>query len=116
MSARLRAVVLLASEVLVAAYLSLLVYLMTAWMVDDTAAARMTDLDWYAVAAKRLGVSISISAMFAWSAHLVTRRWVVAPLGGSRRHALWAALFLGGCVVLAGVLGAIRFVVDRPFM
>jgi hypothetical protein len=116
MSTRLRAAMLLATEVLAAAYLSLLVYLLATWMVDDTAAARMTDLDWYSVTAKRLGVLMLVGFAFGWGVHEVNRRWVVPPFGGSRRHAVWAALMLGAWVVLAGVLGAIRFVVDRPFM
>lgn len=103
-------------EVLVTAYVSLLAYLLCTWMVDDTASARMTDLDWYWVAGKRFGITTLVAASLAWGAHQVTRRWVVARFGGSRRHALWLALTLGACVVLAGALGAIRFVIDRPFM
>ena len=115
-SRRLGAAILLATEVVVAAYLSLLVYLLSTWMVDDAVAAGMTDVDWYATAAKRLALSIFVGATFAWGVHQVNRRWVVAPVGDSRRHARWAALILGAWVVLAGVLGAIRFVVERPFM
>lgn len=112
----LRAIALLVGEGLVTAYVSLLAYLLCAWMVDDSAAARMTELEWYLVAAKRLGVSTLAAAALAWGVHQVNRRWVVAPFGGSRRHALRVALTVGACVVLAGLLGALRFVIDRPFM
>lgn len=116
MSTRLRAVALLSVQVLVTAYVSLIAYLLCTWMVDDSVAARMTESDWYRVAAMRLSVATLVAASLAWGAHQVTRRWVVAPLGGSRRHALWVALALGACVLLAGALGAIRFVIDKPFM
>lgn len=116
MSTRLRAAVVLAVEVLTAGYVSLLAYVMSTWMVDDTAAARMTELDWYSVAAKRLAFWGVVGVALAWGVHQVNRRWVVAPLGGTRRQSLWAALVLGAGVVLAGALGAIRFVQTKPFM
>ncbi|MGV3520279.1 hypothetical protein [Luteitalea sp.] len=116
MKIHLRSVILLVTELLVVGYVSWVVYLLSTWMVDDAVAARMAPMDWYSTAAKRLGLSLVVGAAVAGAVHDVNRRWVVAPFGGSRRHAVRAALVLGACVVLAGVLGATRFVIVRPFM
>ncbi|HEX6812549.1 MAG TPA: hypothetical protein VF384_13065 [Planctomycetota bacterium] len=104
----------LLAEILVAGYAALIAGLMSIWIVDDSEAFRMSDLDWVVEACRRFGVVLLVSVAFAVVARLAHRRWVVVP--GSPAWLRSVPTLLGGCIALAGAGGATWFVVSKPFM
>jgi hypothetical protein len=106
---------LLIGEVLIAAYLTLVVWLLSVWHVDDFLAAGMAPSDWYVAGASRLGGALIVAALFGGVAYLANRRWVAPCLPGWPRLGTLTAVVLASCVVLAGGAGAIQFVITKPF-
>lgn len=106
---------LLAAETAVAAYLALVAWLLSAWMVDDAVAFQMTEADWWLVGAGRLGQACVVAAGYAGTLYVVNRRWVAPHFRSSRFIALAPAL-LGGVVAAAAVAGAVTFAVKKPYM
>ncbi len=107
------AVLLLAAEAALAMYLFLLAWLLRAWIVDDTAAFRVTPSDCYVEAARRFGVAVLIAVAFGGPAYAVNGRWL---WGSVPRFGRRAAVALAACIALAGAWGAVRFVIDTPYM
>jgi hypothetical protein len=100
-------------ELVATAYLSLLAFLLSGWMVDDSVAFRMTDADWLVAGCLRFIVGLLAAAAFACVTAFVHRRlgW-----GAARGVLPRVPLLLAGCIALASGLGATLFVIDRPFM
>ena len=107
---------ILAAEVSLAAYLTLVVWLLSRWMVDDSLAFRMAPADWYIEGARRFGGGLAVGALFYALAYFANRRWVTPVLGHSARLGTRTAAVLAACIVLAGAAGAIQFVITKPFM
>jgi hypothetical protein len=98
----------------VSAYAALVIWLFAVWFLDDGVAARMTDRDWWIAAAVRGAGALVAAILVATGLYLVN--WVassqlaVLPRPWPRRLALAA----GSLVGLAGLAGAIHFLVTRP--
>ena len=107
---------ILAAEVSLAAYLTLVVWLLSRWMVDDSLAFRMAPADWYIEGARRFGGGLAVGALFYALAYFANRRWVTPFLRHSPRLGARTAAVLAACIVLAGTAGAIQFVITKPFM
>jgi|ERR671912_186803 hypothetical protein len=107
---------IVAAEFASAAYLALLAWLLSAWMVDDSRAFRMAASDWYVEGAWRFGTVVVVGALFGVLTHVINRRWLYPRLGSaSRLGPLWAVL-LAAFVVLSGAAGTALFVATKPFM
>jgi hypothetical protein len=109
------ATVLLIAETGIAAYITFVVWLLFAWMVDDSVAFRMAPTDWYIEAGKRLLVGILLGGIFGTVASLVNRRWLV-PAFPKSLFATHLAFALGFCIGLGALFGSIEFAVTKPFM
>jgi hypothetical protein len=109
------ATVLFLAETGIAVYITVVVWLLSAWMVDDSVAFRMTPTDWYIEAGKRLLVGVLLGGMFGTLAGLVNRRWVVRAFPKSVVVPHLAAV-LGFCIGLGALFGSIEFAVTKPFM
>lgn len=103
------------AETALAAYLAMLAWFWSAWMVDDSVAFRMTAADWYSVAANRALLAIVIAAVFAAVAHTVNRQWLIERRPASTLLPRLAPV-LGASIALAGVAGAVDFAIRKPFM
>jgi hypothetical protein len=107
---------LLIGQVLIAAYLTLVVWLLSVLPVDDFRAAGMAPSDWYVQGASRLGGALIVAGLFGGVAYLANRLWVAPCLPGWQRIGSLTAVALASCIVLAGGAGAIQFVMTKPFM
>ncbi len=103
-------------ELAAAVYLTLMTWLLTGWMMDDSVAFGMTAGHWYFVGAKRLLVALALAAAFGVLCYFANRRWVAPALPSHPEVAKRAALGLGLCSALAGIAAAVQFVISRPFM
>ena len=103
-------------EVGLAAYLSLVVWLLSVWMVDDSQAFRMAPADWYVEGLRRLGPALVVSVVFGGLTYLANRQWVNPSFPGSPRLGARTAVLLAACIALWGTAGAIRFVITKPFL
>ena len=99
---------------LVGGCLALVVGLLSVWMLDDDVAFRMTRADWVVEGARRFGVALLVAMVFGLAAGLAHRRWVVVPTSGVWLR--WLPAGLGGCIALAGAMGAAYFVITKPFV
>ncbi len=114
MDRKLIAVLVLGAEVLGAGYLALIAGLMSAWMMDDDQAFRMTEADWVVEGVRRFGVALIVAVGFAIVAGIAHRRCVVASISPVWMRKVPA--LLGGCIALASAAGATWFVVSKPFI
>jgi hypothetical protein len=109
------AAVVVAINAGVAAYAALVSWLLAVWFLDDGVAARMTDRDWWIAAAVRVAGALVAAMLVATGLYLVN--WMaschlaVLPRPWPRRLALAA----GSVVGMAGLAGAIQFLVTRPW-
>lgn len=108
------AVLVLVAELLTAGYIALVAGLMSAWMVNDSDAFRMCDIDWILTGCLRLAVGSTIAAVFTVVARRYHRRWVVADPSPTWFRAL--PLLLGGGIAAASATGVAWFIMERPFM
>jgi hypothetical protein len=113
---RVAGVVVLLAESAVFVWALFMSFLLTAWMEGDGFAARATELDWWIEAGKRMTVATIGAGIFALVAFFVSRcafRW--AGITSDRLALLTAA---GAFVLLIGaaVVGAVTFVVTKPFI
>lgn len=108
------AVLVLIAEVLTAGYIALIAGLMSAWMVNDSDAFRMRDIDWILAGCLRLSVWWTLAAVFTMVARRSHRRWVVADTSPSWFRGL--PLLLGGGIAAASAAGVAWFIMERPFM
>lgn len=103
------------AETAIAAYLAMSTWLLSVWMVDDSVAFRMSENDWYGVAAQRALIDLVIAAVFAAVAHAVNQKRLI----GRRPGSVWLhrlAPALGAVIALAGLAGAMEFAIRKPFM
>lgn len=108
-------ILILTVEVAVAVYLAFMAWLLSTWMVDDSAAFRMTETDWWLVGARRLGVACIVAIVYAGILFLVNRRWVAPQFQSSRAVAL-APVMLGSTVAAAAAVGVMFFVATKPYV
>jgi membrane glycosyltransferase len=110
------AVLILIAETALATYLALVLWLLSGWMVEDSQASRMASSDWYMEAARRFGAALLVGLVFGASAYFANQRWLTPRLPGWPLLGTRAAVFLASCIVLCGALGAVQFIVTKPFM
>ena len=108
--------VALLAELVVLGYVMLLAFLLTAWMESDGFAAQATEIDWWIESGKRLlvvGGAATVFAIVVWLANNRLFRWL-----GYRnlRLSLWSAIAVFLLVAAAGAIGAVNFVITKPFM
>lgn len=108
-------ILILAAEAAAAAYLTLMAWLLSVWMVDDSVAFQMTEADWWLVGVRRFGVACVVAVGYAGILYLINRRWV-APCFGSTRFIALTPAVLGGAVAAAAAVGAATFVATKPYM
>ena len=116
MSRQTAAALVLVLETALAAYLSIVVWLLSVWMMDDSQAAAMVPLDWYIEALRRLVAAAVIGSVFGGILFLTNRRLAAALFPRSPSLSIGIAWALAACVILAGAVGAVQFVVTKPFM
>jgi hypothetical protein len=98
------------------AYLTLVVWLVTSWMADDGWAARASDADWWTLGGQRAGIGLFVAALAGGALlginHLLARWRLGFPLLRPSQVA-----WLGAApIALASVVGAMNFIVERPYM
>ena len=113
---RIAGVLVLVAESAVFAWALFMSFLLAAWMEGDGFAARATELDWWIEAGKRMTVATIAAGIFSVLAFYISRyafRW--AGITSDRVALLTAA---GAFVLLIGAaaVGAITFVVTKPFI
>ena len=100
-------------EAIVAAWLTLVAFVMSAWMVNDSDAFRMKDTDWVLAGCLRFLFWSSLAAAFGSVVAVTNRR-----LGFGQRSG-WISrlpILLSGLVVVASGVGATIFVIEKPYM
>jgi hypothetical protein len=107
---------ILTAELLLAAYLMLVVWLLSVWMVDDSQAFRMVPSDWYVTGARRLCGGLLVGMAFGGLTFAVNRKWVLPFLSESPWLGTRTTLLVALGIVLSATAGTIQFVITKPFM
>jgi hypothetical protein len=110
------AVLLVGSEVAAASYLGVLIWLFAVWMLDDSTAYPMAPGNWYLEAARRFTMTSLGSVLFGALCYFANRRWATALVPSQPKVAWWIGVALGAGLALVGLVGAVQFVVEKPFM
>jgi hypothetical protein len=99
----------------VGVFLALWTWLFAVWPIDDSRAALMTARDWQ-LAAAFIAADAFVTALLV-SAGLFALNWLAARFAGARlgRWAPGLALAAGAVILLAGVAGAIQFLIQKPW-
>ena len=94
------------------AYVGLMAYLLSGWMIDDDLAFRLSSSGWAWIAARRVA-SWALVGLACGGGVVLANRHIIPR---AKRASLW----LGACAALvimaASVAGAVRFVVEKPFV
>jgi hypothetical protein len=98
------------------AYASLIAWLMSVWMVDDSWAVHASDADWWVAAGKRVALGLIGAAIVGGVLFVFNRALVHWKLASPTARPLRAALLGTTVVAIASIAGAVIFVVERPFM
>jgi hypothetical protein len=104
------------AQVCAVAYVALVTWLMSVWMVSDHWAAHARGIDWWVAGLERLLIGVFIGALVGYSLLVVNRalaHWSLAPAkAGPSRIGLAGA----SVVVLAALIGTVQFIVTHPYM
>lgn len=100
-------------EILAALYLSWIAFLFAFWFVDDGIAFRMTDADWPRVGVERFLQGAAAGVVFGAMVWLVNRLLGFRRQPGFPKCLPWV---LASFFVVASGLGALWFVVERPYI
>ena len=98
-----------------AAYLAVVVWLLSVWSIDDGLAFRLPPGGWYWIGLQRLAFAVVVAvgaAITSYGLDLVLVRCLVPEY---RRTTRYVSIALGGVVALAGFIGCIEFVVRKPY-
>ena len=98
------------------AYLTLIAWLTSTWMVDDGWAARAGDADWWMLAVTRAGLGVLAAAVAGGSLLVLNHGLARWRLGFAGLRPVPVAWMGAGAIGAASVIGAIYFAVERPFM
>ena len=85
-------------------------------MVDDGWAARASDMDWWALAGQRAGLGIFVATLAGGvllGINQLLARW---KLGFPLLRPAQVAWIGAAAIALSSVVGAINFIIERPFM
>ena len=91
-------------------------FALSSWFIDDSEAFRLDTAGWYRIGGQRLLFAVGLailggSIVYVGNRLLLPHLWP-DPQRSPRRLHWW----LGGLILVAGVVGAITFVVTRPYM
>jgi cytochrome c oxidase assembly factor CtaG len=110
------AVALLLAELVAAAYLTLMAYLLSAWFVDDSQAATMTDRDWLVSGLISFVTFVVVALVFAGVVYLAGRL-TLKPEQQRWPLLRWLpSVLLALPIVVASAAGAYEFITTKPFM
>jgi len=109
-------VVLLAVELALAAYASLIAWLFCVWMINDDQVATMTSRDWYAIGALRFGTVALAAASFGLLTYLLNGNVMRSWLERRRVVRLLLSVIPALAIVGAAAIGAIEFVTTKAYM
>lgn len=110
------AALVLAGELALAMYLSLVAWLMSAWMADDSWAARASDVDWTYAAAVRFA-EFAFVGVVAGCAIWLLNRWLntkAVLFPGEVPPA--AGIIAGLAITISSGVGATQFLMEKPWM
>jgi hypothetical protein len=97
-------------EALVGAYLGFIAFMMSAWMIDDSLAFRLTERGWTWIAVQRVALW-SVVGLACWLIIVGVNRFAMPRVGlKARRSSFWLGLAVALAIVGASIAGAIRFV------
>lgn len=115
MKRALRSLVYL-GEIAVLGYTTFMAFLFGAWMESDTFAIGATELDWWFEGGKRIFIVAVVAAAFSATA-LIVNRHVFRWLGLENRRAPFVlAITVLVLVLVAGIVGVLSFVIQKPFI
>ena len=103
---------LLIAELIACIYVSLIAYLLSAWMIDDDLAFRLTGSGWVWIAVQRVLFWALVGLGYAGGIILANRRM----LPRASRASYWLGVSAAAVILVGSVAGAIRFVVVKPFL
>lgn len=103
-------------ELVVLGYATFMAFLLTVWIETHGFADRATEIDWWIEGGKRLFVVSVTAAIFAailLPVNKVLFRWIGLE---NRRFASYLSGVAFLMIVAAGIVGAINFVISKPFI
>ncbi len=109
-------ILLIAIELAGAFYLSMLCWLMTAWMIDEGDAIRYSQADWNFLALKRLGIAAIASLAGAGIIYGFNRLIQREVTKQNNRWLSYMPLIVFGMTIISALAGAIEFVLTKPWM
>jgi hypothetical protein len=113
---RIVGVVALLTELVVLGYVMMMAFLFNVWMEHDSFAVQATEIDWWIESAKRLilaGVAATVFAVMLWLVNKSLFRWLGYR---NQRLSVISAIVAFLLVIAAGIIGAVNFIVTKPFM
>jgi zinc transporter ZupT len=99
-----------------ALYAATVAFALSSWFIDDSEAFRLSTVGWYRTGGQRLLLALVMavlggSVVYIANRFLLPHLWPDPQRSPTRLH--W---WVGGLILIAGVVGAITFVVTRPYM
>ena len=113
---RIVGVAALLTELVVLGYVMFMAFLLNVWMEHDSFALQATEIDWWIESAKRLfmvGVAATVFAVMLWLVNKSLFRWLGYR---NQRLSVISAIVAFLLIIVAGVIGAVNFIVTKPFM
>ncbi|WP_152049230.1 hypothetical protein [Tautonia marina] len=104
--------VVLAAESLACIYVGFLAYMLSGWMLDDDLAFRLAPSGWTWIAARRFASWALVGLAFGGGIILANR----LLLPRAKRASLWLGVSAAVLILAASLAGAVRFIVEKPFL
>jgi hypothetical protein len=106
----------LAVEVVATLYLGFVGYFLAVWMIDDSEAVGWTTNDWYRAGLVRIAIGVGIAALFGLAVYLANA-YLTRPLNRRwpRVRLIWAVV-LTAAIAIAVTVGAVEFMITKPYM
>ena len=107
---------ILLAELHLAIYATFMAFLVNVWMESDSFALFATELDWWLKAAKSFALTtfaaLIITAIIYYIGYMLLRRGMIKRT----QYPLYSALLVFTAMTLAGLGGAIMFVIEKPYL
>jgi hypothetical protein len=107
---------LMVAEALACAYVGYMAFLMSGWMIDDDVAFRLTSTGWTRIAVERVAFWALVGVGFGAAVIVANRYAVPRAERGTDRASLWLGIFCAATIGCASAVGAILFIVEKPFI
>jgi len=99
-----------------AIYAAMIAWLFAGWFIDDSVAATLSRWGWLRIALLRVLGALAIGTLVALASWFVLRLGrAVLRLDASTRDPYNAAI-LGALPAAAGIVGAVQFALERPYL